>query len=469
MARITSIIKELLGNAIYLKVSYLLLICFYTISFLMPLLDGLLKVVLIYGFLYLVYDLFTRRLFFKAPFVKFLLVFLALYAVTVAINYQKYLWDNFVALCYMAVSMLILFPHDPQEDHEKKKRELLLICRLISWILFATTVLSLLVYLLDINMILYYFGKPVYIGVHQNRLWGIYPNPNTSAVLAGLGIAASMLVWLLKRRSKKQTVLFCINFSCQMLLIVLSGSRGGELFLFALFGVILFFFRDKIAARFTKKHWQDAKKYLVSVICFLVFVGSYYALSTPIKNAVALVPYGVSMITQSGHDQGLEEFQPLGREENADTSVDSGRLRLWKISLQRFAQHPVFGMTAKGLTDGVITDGAQTEHMHNLYIQILGSSGILGFLTFMVFKTWILLRAMLYAFREKQRDRHYDMMIVLFAVAAATAVQQLVEVDELYRVEATPVITWILLGYLVCFLPKKSMAGVEACENAGVD
>lgn len=121
MARITSIIKELLGNAIYLKVSYLLLICFYTISFLMPLLDGLLKVVLIYGFLYLVYDLFTRRLFFKAPFVKFLLVFLALYAVTVAINYQKYLWDNFVALCYMAVSMLILFPHDPQEDYEKRK------------------------------------------------------------------------------------------------------------------------------------------------------------------------------------------------------------------------------------------------------------------------------------------------------------------------------------------------------------
>lgn len=61
------------------------------------------------------------------------------------------------------------------------------------------------------------------------------------------------------------------------------------------------------------------------------------------------------------------------------------------------------------------------------------------------------------------------MMIVLFAVAAAVAVQQLVEVDELFRVEAIPVITWILLGYLVCFLPKKSMAEAETCENAGVD
>lgn len=456
MAKIKSILKELLGNSIYLKVSYVLLICLYTVSFLMPVLDDLPKAVLIYGFLYLVYDLFTRRLFLKALFVKLLLIFLALYAVTIAINYQSYLWDNFVVFCYMAVSMLILFPHDPEADREKKRQELLLICRIVSWLLFGATVLSLLVYLLNINQTLYYYGKPVYIGVCQSRLWGVYPNPNTSAVLAGLGLASSMIVWLLKGGSRKQRALFWINFSCQLLLIVLSGSRGGEMFLFAMMGVVLFFFRDKIADRLTKKQWPSAKKYLVSVLCFLIFTGGYYALGKPIKSAVAWIPYAVSSVMSPAEDgEPAEEFQPLEREDSEEVKMGSGRLRLWGIGLQRFSEHPIFGMTAKKLTDGVITDGAATEHLHNLYIQTLGSSGITGFLVFMTFKIWILLRAVIYAFREKERGRDYYLVILLFAVAVAVSVQQLVEVDELYRVEAIPVITWILLGYLVYFLPNR--------------
>lgn len=470
MTKLKAIVRELLGNGSYFKVSYLVLICFQMILFFRPICDPILKAVLVYGFLYLVYDLFTARTFWKAPYMKLLLSFLAFYAMGVVLHYQTYLWENFILFSYTVVSLLILFPINPAEDRSRMLKQLGLFCRVLSLFLFGATVISLLVYFLNINAAFSYFGKPFYIGTYQNRLWGIYPNPNTSSVLSAIGAVAPFVAKIALNFTSTRYRVFCwVNFGCQLLLIILSGSRGGELFFFGLIGVVLFFRRDKIGAVFGKRIRNSFFQYGISVVCFLVIVGVYYGLNRPLKQTLAWISYGVATLQETVEGRGEEIlFEPLERKEDANTATGSGRLRLWKLGLERFIKEPLFGMTSKNLTDKIITDGRETDHIHNLYIQILGSSGVFAFLVFIIFKFLIFFRTLKYLFKEKERDQNYNLVVLLFGMAVATAIQQLVEVDELYRVESIPVIAWVLLGYLVYFLPKSKRGQVKAERKTAV-
>ena len=96
-----------------LTVKLLTVVLFFFLIFppLKPVMDGLVKIVLLWGGFQLAVDLLTKKTFLRARNVVWLLLFLFMETVTIALNYPTRLKDNLSLLCYTAVGMLVLYPN----------------------------------------------------------------------------------------------------------------------------------------------------------------------------------------------------------------------------------------------------------------------------------------------------------------------------------------------------------------------
>ncbi|MCU1256957.1 MAG: O-Antigen ligase, partial [Candidatus Angelobacter sp.] len=130
-------------------------------------------------------------------------------------------------------------------------------------------------------------------------------------------------------------------------------------------------------------------------------------------------------------------FQRLGE---IDDFTTVSRLAIWSGAFTLFAHSPVFGMgfgNLRGLMGGLLSlpDG-WTGDAHNLYLELLAETGLVGFLVFGILVV-LSLRTALKQWRVTQS--HFDKMIALAAFVAICGVLVHGTVDYLFH--TTPQVT----------------------------
>lgn len=449
---------------------------------------GLIKYFLLFGILICIWDFIKNSAYKNINDKVFILLiaFAVFYVITILINRNNAFSENVKQLIYMVVFFWILF----FISNDKPKYDITKEFIMVSWaILFITLILSLvslLTYVLNISE-WYYFSNGTYsfIGAPYGRLHGLY-NSNSCGGIALVSILSSFMILFEKSiktniKSILKFILIVINISIQFLTLLLSQSRGSyySLLITLLFIIFLFVIKNvnqKLPVRTIIACVLVAVSFF-GIIKFSSFIQTnatnFIVVSDEDANNIekdttfedilesAILKYFENSSALSGVIKLSTPFSVLdgiGREDTTDITSTTGRLTLWKAGFKVFLDNPVFGVTREGLVSetnnvlGYNSDSLVGGGLHNMYLTILVSSGIVGFITIGAAVITVLFKFLKVLFSKCKIDNY---LLFSFAMVFAFLISELVENRILYQVTAFNAVFWIYFGYFHYFVKKE--------------
>lgn len=461
--------------------------------------DGLVKVVLLWGAWLIVWDVCTRRDFVRMDGAPCLLLFLAMGAVTLVLNRDVGLRDNASLLCYCAVAMLVLYPHHQKTEGETA-REWRVLGLLYVSLCGVASLISLLTMILGISGTLEYGGTLYHTGVVDGRLWGIYSNPNFPAAM--LAVAVAVMLFPLCRRLSRTVVLRRVQYvvlgtslAFNLWYVLLAQSRASMISLVVFGAVYAFFWIGKgLLARLHRRvlAWilsaaavAIASVAVLASVPWVVETSSWFVIE---RTTTANEPSGrihadrlntvyqppvVLLSANSGGTASLPAphtalfrrvaaQEVIGRDplpEHVD--MLTGRPELWRAGWEKFCQRPWFGYGYVGGKQGVYHLEEPINHFHNVLIQSLVTAGLAGTLPLLAFAAVVAVRLIRYGWRRRRAAfKELSLYYAGVAFIALYAVHNMVEVFLVYSVSLPNFLFWIWLGqYLTMLAPYSHKQG----------
>lgn len=202
---------------------------------------------------------------------------------------------------------------------------------------------------------------------------------NTNSTSGRIAIGFILLFYMVVRNplgwGKSRYFLILLLFP-MLMMIMASGSRGS--FIILCFCVMLFLWLNPSK--------NKVKKYLLLACCLLVMGG------------------GIIKMASSHTDFSLFE-----RLEASMYGENGGRGALNEYALQIFEDYPLIGKGTIGFTEEMRIRFYETRTVHNLYLYILATSGLLGFTLLMLFLLSLFVRTLRIIKKE-----HLALIIFMF-------------------------------------------------------
>ncbi len=236
-----------------------------------------------------------------------------------------------------------------------------------------------------------YYG--LRLGFFQNRLYGIFTDPNFAA-----NVSAVVILLLVKRIWNSNFsaiklfgtwILIFLNF----VYIVVSGSRTVLLETSVIVFVGTFFIcYSKIWSRTMLKRWLLS--IIVGIFGTLLFIGADYTvqkLAPLVSTPINYFPDDPAKEHKVELEQDDENLSLVRSDVTDKADVSNGRLALWKSAIEIFSHSPIYGTSPRGfinyaqkkLPDTRIAHTQQTPHNFLLYT-LLGT-GLIGILPLLIF------------------------------------------------------------------------------------
>lgn len=474
------LIKDVVLNRFYIKVVFLIMTLLTSVPFIHNVLGSYTKLLLAWGFVIIVYDFFTKRLFLKNKYSLILLLFLVLYAITILIGDRAMLWGNISQWCYMAVFFFVFLPVDSDMPERKVKSELSVLFNIFVCITFVFSVYCFATFCIWYSQTYTAINEvKVYLGVVDGRLWGLY-NPNAGGMLNLISIALSMFfVFTVKKKGLK--ILYIINSVLQLFCLVLTQSRSSFYAMIVFAIIFCFFTAGKWAKEMTqilfkkdrfKTQLKIAARLFMTVLVTVILVYSY----EPIRQSLQAIPNTISSFFQSpdpGNDTE-EEDKTIGRfevEENRPGGFLTGRTDLWRGGWQVFKNNPVMGVSYESIAketepyvDKMWHTTLNKGRLHNIYITILVASGSTGFIVLAVFALLSAIKLFRGAVETMKKPNLY--FIIIIGLIVSNYVAEMVEARILYNVSVFSVFFWIIYGYGMYFA-EKSIKNKKTADISG--
>lgn len=461
------IVKSLFQNTIYFKICYLMLSLFSIVPIIAQYSSKYFKLLLVYGMLIILYDLFTTRSIFKNKYSFLFLILIASMGLSTIINFDKGLISNGVLVCYSVIQFFILMQINPQKDYNSTRKEIFIFNNIAIFYISLVSLISAFCFFIGLNgEYIAYSGTKyesvMYYGVaFGNRLTGITSNPNLLGIAAIIAIVCIFINWFLYSLNKwfKICYIFCflVNFMC----FIMSGSRsaavaGSVFFVICLFSYFVHLIKDR--KRFI---WKN----ILALLCSVLIVAGISLTFEPLKDIIGYVPAHISLWIEptkiEGEDKDLfleEHYVNLEREQ--DTSIGNGRMSLWIASLKVAQHHFLFGVGNSQLIEYVEKYSPNTSlpglsggHVHNILFQ---TQVVYGFITLICIILVILVLFKDFIkkiYIEKISNRvYYFPIFVSFAAIAAFFCNNMFEANILYCTSIMNCFFILYLGYFMYFI-----------------
>jgi putative inorganic carbon (HCO3(-)) transporter len=252
------------------------------------------------------------------------------------------------------------------------------------------------------------------------RMFSILPDSHSFGLLALFLIPFAMILTYFAK-NKWQRVFFWKSIFLTAWAVVLSGTRGIWVAIIPVLFLLIFLDlkrRDASTHALIKKLIAP-----ILIVVVLIFVSPY-------------IQKGLNDIFNNNAKSGLQRVESIY---NLNDSSNSGRIFIWKNTLNYVAHHPItgagFGNFIETLKGAVLPDAdsnytnlslereerfnlpAKYITAHNLYLDILAEVGILGFLAFALYFKSIL--SALYKFYKKSGAEFAKNPYVFYVLAFA--------------------------------------------------
>ena len=469
--------KASLNTGLFRK-TYLMILSFEMIAYIYVLGIVCKALVLIWGLFILIHNFFIQKLAFKVRYYKILWAFLILMTMTSIVHMSIWFVPNLAYTAYTAVCFFVFYGMYLETSHEKIEKEMVFILKFFAYFGFIFGVLSLLTLFLKQNFNFLGYN----LGIFRNRLIGVYTNSNILAFsmiqsIVGCDILLDDYIQRKFKTTKLDKWKFRLFPIVSCICLFLSDSNAAFVFFIVYFTIKVF------CNLFFKCYFQYTLKLFSSILitcgfCLLMMSVSF-ALRDSCQNFISVFINDVqthqdsfkrkfefsnidiienrSLIkdpetvngAQSKEDQSSDLH--IGRQ---DYEVSSGRITLFKQGIEIFKHHPWIGIGRANLTlygKKYLKGGLINLDLHNGYLTILVSCGIIGFSIFSLFSFLVSMDICRYLFIYVNRDC-FGVFCKLFSALVAYCGYCLFEKAIIFDMTFMVGFFWSILGYAMAYI-----------------
>ncbi len=464
---------HMLDTSLFRKM-YIIILSFEMLAFLDIISLAVKCIVLSWGFFILVHNFFIEKKAFKVKYKYLLWSFLTFMIITSIIHMSIWFVPNIVLVYYTAVCFFIFYGMYTEQNHETTEKEMVFILKFFIYFGTICAVLSILMlfWKREINIGGYY------LGIFKSRLIGVYTNSNILAFSMIESIVACDILSTSYIRNKFKSMrinnwilLVCASLNC--ICLFLSDSNASFLFLIIYSTIRVF------CNIFFKSHSSYGIKFLKSILIVIGFCGvmmsAMFALRDVCQNLIGemisdiykqeevtgydlinLVPKGSaseSSAENSGRSAANEDIAEIhiGREHY---EVSSGRITLFKQGIEIFKHNPILGIGRANLkmySKKYLSGGLIHPDLHNGYLTILVSCGIVGFLIFGIFSFMVALDICKSMFLNMNCN-YFGVFVRLFSALVAYCGYCIFEKAILFDMTFMVGFFWSMLGYIISYI-----------------
>lgn len=379
--------------------------------------------------------------------------FLIICVISSLLNMKYGISDNAKTMVWTAIQFFVLYGITWKMTKEEIKKEFYRLANLLAVIWFCGIAVSLYQFLFQIQYIVPYQEYKRRQGFIDERLFGIFTDPNFAAVTSVCVIIFSLIAY---RRSHNRLVRIfnVVNCVFQFLYIVLSGSRTAELAgLIAAFLYMFSYMHRKIKNKETTQAKKIVLPLLGALLCCVVVIAGVEIT----KNISSYIPRLVS---------GDVVHQPvnLHREDVEESSdISNLRMEIWSDVIKVWSTKPVLGTSPRNLT-AYAKDKFPTSFMakkgyaaHNGYLAVLAGVGIVGSLVMLAFIILSLRRA--YRYMRKHFTTGIPTLFMVCLIILAVIAFSAITLQDIFFVNSlNTALFWLVLGYLVKYTKAEDAA-----------
>ena len=413
------------------------------------------RLLLIPGILLILWDLIRGgRLWSRSMW--FLAAFCGSYVITAVLNGGAGFSANIKAAVYMALTFYLFYGHDRNREFAQVKKEVRWLGNLYVAGSFLLSLACFYTFLFSINQ-MYVSGDHVgYLGMWDERLWGLY-NANTGGAINVISLLATAYLWKAAESATKLTKMwYGVNGVLQFICLALTYSRTSIYSLILAVGFGIFFFgvgkwESKCTRTLPGRLFFRAGVFLIAA----VLMGAAFPV---VRQGLLHLPHPVSEERQATGYFSTPEQMAEHR-----GGVLTGRPILWEAGAKAFFDSPVFGVgrenlyekTVPYLSDPSWSPDLKAGGVHNGYLTIFISSGLMGAVFLIAFLLWNGKRIV------KQlisRNHNTDSVFVFGMVfLVMMLIMELFEARILYQVNLFMCLLWMGAGYVMDYAERKEI------------
>ncbi|WP_407856665.1 O-antigen ligase family protein [Enterococcus hailinensis] len=332
------------------------------------------------------------------PYSLLLSLYMFFLLVSTIINYRYGVGENAKIIMWSLIQYFVIYQFAYDNPNFEKFFDGISLGFIYSW--FVLSLGSIILFFCKFGYEKYYDARHrIRIGFLESRLFGLFSDVNNGAI-AALAVIILALLFLYQKRVKgfSKAILVC-SIPLQLVFIVLSGSRSTYLItiLIIFIGVFTIVVKESKIEKFFYKFLLAILFSGISAILFILF---YNFVKWGFQE---ILPYLKEIRFGNKKDKFLEKHvstanpttadgNTLVRKDVADnTDVSNARLSIWKSAFDLFKTSMIIGISPKNIVpyaQNVIPNGYIAKiqiAIHNAYLNVLTSTGILGFIPFSLF------------------------------------------------------------------------------------
>jgi O-antigen ligase len=300
--------------------------------------------------------------------------------------------------------------------------------------------------------------KTITLGIREHRLTGVYLNSNFLGIISVLSIISSFLfisknceIFSKKKISNRSKIpnwifIFCIILN--FLSLLLSDSLASIVFL------VIYMLSLSFCSLINSKETEHISKFRLIVLgtFFLVVTLAILITKNYLQKGFNFLAYALQKISR-GNIFPIEE---IGRQAAYD--ITSNRALMFKQGLLLFFRFPFFGTSRANIelySQRFLPKKIAYDDLHNGYLTVLVSWGIMGFVIFVCFVLLISFSLVKTLFKVKSNKEFVDYKN-LFSLIVAYSIYSSVEITMISGLTFSCSFFWIILGWTMCYTNCKN-------------
>lgn len=461
MRDLITTIRPFIKNESLFRLIYIICLYLSTICFLEQVCWVLIPCIMVWGAYFLWKHFTTPHRIRKVRYHWILILFLLSGLVTAFLNYKNNLGQNLYMIYHAGICFFLLYGVHAANTKEKQKFEMYKIFRILTILINIVAFIGLL--FLFVFVRLDAFGYTV--GLFDNRYTGFYTHPNIAAFTSVIGIIGSHMLYskiYIPNEKHSLPKWFCLTgIALNLLTIWLADSNASFVY------VCLYFFFYYI---FSNGMNKQKKTFTLNTLCrlvsvFAIVVLSCYGLRIASQNIVRNILGTIHTITPVESTEltdpsfvfpAITEEIEIGRRDQADLS--SGRLDSYGKALLLLQFKPLFGMGKANIVpygNTYLYEGFLFFDLHNGYLTILLSCGLIGFYLFAAFLVQLLKKAYFLLDKLSEISKTDQKMLALFLSSLlGYGAYAMFERTLLFDITFMVIIFWVMLGYFMSYAIK---------------
>lgn len=404
----------------------------------------------IIGALLLLTDFIQNIRYKKFPYDKVLIVFVIVIFISSILNRQYGITTNIKIIYWSCIYYFIAYEFGKEHINYETFFKKINFTLIISW--FLLVISSLGMFFLHFGYEKYYTPRNrLRIGFLESRLFGVFGDPNYGAAGSVIVIILCMY-YLYKNYSKLMKSFLILNIILQYLYIILSGSRTGEVVGYVTLSLTLFLVVLKMQKlqniALPLRILMALGSILASVFFLHESVDLVKLLFTNLMHLTERMPWIEHVSKQTESNKTL-----VRRDVAQNDDISNLRFTIWESAFNIFKSSWLFGVSPRNilpyakdhLPHGFIAK--QGFIIHNSYLNVLTSTGVVGAATFLTFcvKSFITAIKKISWLGNLTADFRYSYFLIVLSYAVFGCI------NNEFVLEHTlgSLIFWLFLGRLV--------------------